>query len=87
MMHSADVLLKLKHRCPYLSTAGLAEEPSAEEVGKDLCFDGPGCFLATTLGVGDFSTGKNLFPLCVGLGGALYCCSQSRCQVLLFPWK
>lgn len=62
--HSAEVLLKLKHKCSYLSTAGFAKGPSAEKVDKDLCFGGLSCFLATTLGVGDFRTGKSFFPLC-----------------------
>lgn len=64
MIHSAEMLLKLRHKCPYLSTAGFAKGPSAEEVGEDLYFGGLSCFLATTLGVDNFRTGKDLFPLC-----------------------
>lgn len=64
MMHSAEVLLKLKHKRPYLNVAGFAKGSSAEEVGKDLYFGGRSCFLATTLGVDYFRAGKGLFPLC-----------------------
>lgn len=93
-MNLTEKLLKLKQnvlshmRYPYASKPGFASgQGTGGRVGQGLGFSGLTCFSAVRFGVEDFSAGKDLFPLCVGLGTALYCGSQSWCQVLLLQQK
>lgn len=86
-MNLTEKLLKLNQnvlshiRFPCASGPGFASGQGAEgEVGQGLGFGGLTCCLAVRFSLEDFGAGKDVFPLCVGLGAALYCSSHSLCQ-------